>query len=183
MLALLDGMVDLLEVKKTINRAYFVKFAVDSGSDNFGFTFETEVFEVVDSFFSSFIVHDECSPFDGVEYFGGVETERREISPVQYGFAIDFNTKGMCSIIYDFEPIFISNVLNSLVVARLSIAVDRQDSRGLWSDGSFDFIRVDVAGFGVDVNKYRLKSIPPDAVGRCNETVGCGNDFPLTQSA
>ena len=58
MLALLDGIVDLLEVKKTINRAYFVKFAVDSGSDNFGFTFETEVFEVVDSFFRRFLDGD-----------------------------------------------------------------------------------------------------------------------------
>src|SRR5450432_2781731 len=55
--------------------------------------------------------------------------------------------------------------------------MDGHDGRGAWSDGSFNFARIDIKGVRIDVHKYRSSADVGDGAGGGDEGKGGGDDF------
>ena len=83
----------------------------------------------------------------------------------------------MSGVIDDAQAILVSDVLDFLSTARLTIDMYRHDGRCARRDGSLDAIRVDAARCGVDIDKHRLDAVPPQRVCRGHKTVGRSDDL------
>ena len=90
----------------------------------------------------------------------------------------NLQSEGVSGIIYYFKSVSISYLFYATYIARLTIAVNRHNGRGLRRDGRLNLLRVKVARPRVDVNEYRLASGPPDGVGSGHEAVRSRDDLP-----
>ena len=122
-------------------------------------------------------MHHQCASLQGVIHFCGMETERCHITLIQYRLPIYFHTKGMSSIIDDFQIILIGNILNTFHVTRFAVAVHRHNSRCVWRYSCLNSIWINSAIGWVNIHEDRFATIPPYGMGCCNKTVWCRDDF------
>ena len=71
----------------------------------------------------------------------------------------------------------VGDILNTFGVARLSIDMDRHDSRCLGRDGRFYAIRVNISRLRINIDKNRTTSVPPDTMRSRHKTVWRRDDF------
>ena len=83
----------------------------------------------------------------------------------------------MGGIVDDFQTILVGYFLDAFRITRFAIDMHGHNGRGLRSNGSFDLVRIDVAGFGINIHKHRLDTVPPQGMGSSYKTVGGGDDF------
>ena len=96
---------------------------------------------------------------------------------LEQAFSLVFHTKSMSGIIDDFEAVGVGDPFNVLHVAGISITVHGQDGRGLRGNCRLNFVRVQIAGRWVDVDKNRLDPVPHQGMRGGDEGVWGGDDF------
>ena len=173
----LNGGVHLFQVQQTIGTAHFIHLAIDARSYDGGLARKTEVLQIVNALLRFFIVANQGTAFHRVVHLRGVETQCGHIARIQDGLSVHLHAEGMGGIIDDLQAILVCYLLNAFRVAGLAIDVYGHNGRGLGSDGCLDLVRVDVAGFRVDVHEHRLDAVPPQGMGGGHEAVGRGDDL------
>ena len=106
-----------------------------------------------------------------------MKTEGGHITGIQDAFTIDFHTERMGGIINHLQTVFVGDFLNALRVTGLAIHMHRHDGLGLWGDGSFYLVRVNVTRSRVNIHEHRLAAVPPQGMGGGHEAVWSGNHF------
>lgn len=160
----LDRGVDVPEVDQSHCRAHLVHLAVDARGHDRGLSGEPEVLQVVDPLLGLLVMHYERSALYGVVHLRGVETEGGHVALVEDAAAVHLHPEGMGGVIDHFQSILVGNLLYSLGIARLAVAVHRHDGRGPGGDGRFDAVGIDAAVRRVDVHEHGLDAVPPDRV-------------------
>ncbi|MNH15622.1 hypothetical protein D3C79_752380 [compost metagenome] len=163
--ATVNGIFDMAQLQHPEGRLQLVHLAIDAGCHDGDFIGKAEVLQVVDAAFELFVLTDDGPAFNGVEHFGGVETEDRKVAMVEDAGAVLAYAEGMGGIVDDLKAISVGNLLDAFDIAGYSIAVHRQDRRGRWRDGLDDALRVEVVGARVDVDEHRLEVVPQQRVG------------------
>src|SRR5690349_7524287 len=115
---------------------------------------------MVNALFGLGIRADDGTAFKGVEHFGGVKAEYPQIPVVKHAAVMALYAEGVGSVVDNFEIVGTSNLLDTIHIAGVSIAVHRHNSSGAWGDGGFDLVRVEVERNRVDVYKHRLDAVP-----------------------
>ena len=177
LMAILNGFVHLTKIQQTVSGTHLVHLAVDTRSNHLCFACKTEILQVVDTLLRLFVVHHQSTAFDGIIHFRSMEAQSGHITSRQDAFTVHLHTESMGCIVNHFQSVFIGNPLNTFHVTGLSIYMNGHDCRCFRSNGSFYFIRINVAGCRVNVHKHRLDAIPPNRMGSGNKTVRSGNDL------
>lgn len=100
-----------------------------------------------------------------MEDLGGMEAAGGNITVRENGIAINFNSEGMRPVVDDFEVMLLGDPVDCLHIAGNSIHMRSKDGGSMRSDGSFYFLRIDVAGIWIYIHKDRFASFPDDAAG------------------
>ena len=166
----LDGLVHMLKVYQSYRRANLVHLPVDAGGNDCCLTGEAEVLEVVYPLLGLSVVHYKCSALYRVVHLRRMEAERGHVARVQDALPVHLHSEGVRRVVDDPEAVLVRYVLDPFRVARLTVAVHGHDGRGPRSYRSLDAVRVDAAVRRVDVHEHRLDAVPPQRVGRRNET-------------
>ena len=161
----LDRCVDVPEVDQSHCRAHLVHLAVDARGHDRGFSGEPEVLQVVDPLLGLLVVHHKRPALYRVVHLRGVEAEGGHVALVEDAAAVHLQPEGVGGVIDHFQSILVGNLLYSLGIARLAVAVHRHDGRGPGGDGRLDAVGVDAAVRRVDVHEHGLDAVPPDRVG------------------
>ena len=165
----LDRGVDVPEVDQSHCRAHLVHLAVDARGYDSSFSGEPEVLQVVDTLLGLLVVHHERSALYRVVHLRGVEAEGGHVALVEDAAAVHLHPEGVRCVVDDLEAVLVGNLLYSLGIARLAVAVHRHDGRGPGGDGRFDAVGIDAAVRRVDVHEDGLDAVPPDRVGGGHE--------------
>lgn len=136
LMASLDGSVNEAKVEQTVCRTHLVHLAVDARTYDLCLAGKAEVLQIVDAFLRLLVVHYQGSALNGVVHLCGMEAKSRHIASIQDALAVHLHTERMSSVVYHLKTILVSDVLNSLCVARLAVDMHRHDSRSLRRDGS-----------------------------------------------
>ena len=103
-----------------------------------------------------------------------METQSAHITGIQDALTIYFYSESMSCIINNLQAILICNILNSLGIARFSINMHWHNGGSFWSDGSLYLVWIKITRCRVNVNEYRLATIPPNTVSSSYEAIwGC----------
>ena len=85
------------------------------------------------------VLETDATTFDGVEYLGRMEAEhgciaesRRAIAASVFVHALD--AEGMGSIIDDLKPVTVSDLLDSINIAKIAVNMHRHDGAGARGD-------------------------------------------------
>lgn len=134
----------VLELQHAKSGVDFAHLAVDAGGHHSGFVDKAKVFKMVDALFGFGVWADDGATFKGVKDLGGMEAENRQVAMVQHAAAMTLHTKGVGGIINDLEVVVVGDLLDSIDVTGVAIAMHRHDGRGLRGDGGLDLGGVDV---------------------------------------
>ncbi len=172
-----DGFVDVAEVEQSVGGPHFVHLRIDPGRHDLGLAGESEVLEVVDPLFGPGVVADERPAFDRIVGLGRMETQRTDVAGLQHGLAADPYAERMSRIVDHLQSVFVGNLPDTLRVARVAVDMHRQDGRRLRRDGRLDPVGIEVARPRIDVDEYGADAVPPQRMGRGDETVRRRNHF------
>lgn len=101
---------------------------------------------------------------EGVENFGGVETEHGQVAVPEHAAATVPHAKGMGSVIDQLEAVLRGNRRNGGGVARTAVAMHRQDRRHIRSDGGLNAGRIEIERLRIDVREARRVAVPQQRV-------------------
>ena len=96
------------------------------------------------------------TPFNCVEHFCSMEAKCRYVAIFQYGLSIHFDTKSMSCIVNDFQPIFVSNLLNTDNIAWFTITMDWHNCCCSGGYCDFNTIWIDATITRININKHRF---------------------------
>ncbi|BAK88810.1 hypothetical protein NCGM2_1951 [Pseudomonas aeruginosa NCGM2.S1] len=173
--ALLQGLVDVLELQQPEGSADLVELAVDAGHDHRDLVDEAEILKVVEALPGVFVRADDRTALEGVEHLGGMEAEDAQVAVAQYAAAGVAHGEGMRGIVDDLQVVDIGDPLDRLDIAGVAVAMHRQDRGGLRGDRRLDPRRVEIHGVLVDVHEDRLEPVPQQRVAGGDEGVRRGD--------
>ena len=104
----------VLELQKAEGGVDFVHLGVDTGDNHSGFVNKTKVFKMVDALFGFSVGADNGAALKGIEDFGGVKAQHRQVAMVQHTATMALYAKGVGSIVDDLEIIVVGNFLNGI---------------------------------------------------------------------
>lgn len=159
-LALCQCLVHMLQLQHAKGGVDFAHLAIDAGGHHGGFIDKAEVFELVDAQLGFGVGADDGAAFKGVEHFGGVKAQHRQIAMAQHAATRVLHAKGVGGVVDDLEVVVVGNLLDGLNIARVAIAMHRHDGRGLRCDGGFDAGGIKVEGVGVHIYKHGFDAVP-----------------------
>ena len=171
LVARLDGCVNLTEVEQTIGGTHLIHLGIDTRSDDLCLTCEAEILQVVNAAFGLLVVHDHGTALDGIIDLGGVEGKCRHVASVEQRYTVLFDTESVGGIVNNAETVFVSDVLDGLGVAWLTIDMYGHDGSSARGDGGFNLVGVEAAGGPVDVDEYGFDAVPPQCVSSGNKTI------------
>ena len=134
----------VLELQKAKGGVDFAHLGVDTGDNHSAFVDKTKVFEMVDALFGFSVGADNGAALEGIEDFGGVKAQYRQVAMVQHTATMALYAKGVGSIVDDPEIVVISNFLNGIYIARVAITMHRHDGGGLGCNGGLNLSGVEV---------------------------------------
>ncbi len=169
------GLIDVFELEQAKGRVEFAHLAVDARGHYSGFVDKAEVLQIIDVLLGLGIGAHDRAALEGGEHLGGMEAQDGEVAMLEQAFTLVLDAKGMRRVINDLQVVVVGNGLNSLNVAGVAVHMDRQNGSGLWSDGGFDLVWVDVQCLGVNIHEHRLNAVPEQGMGCGNEGVRRGD--------
>jgi glucose-6-phosphate 1-dehydrogenase len=100
-----------------------------------------------------------------------------QITMAEQTLVLVSDTKSMGGIVNDLQAVDVSNLLNTLDVAWVTVAMDRHDGRSPRGDRPFNLIGIEIACNRVNVNKYGCYGIPDERMGGGYKGIGGGDNL------
>ncbi len=114
-----------------------------------------------------------------MKQFRSVKAEGSDVAMHEQRLILVPHPKCMCRVVDHLQPMPVSNHLNALNVAWVTINVHRQDRRRPWGDGRFDQVGIQAQRLWVDVHEDRLTTFPNDAGRGGHIGKGCSDDLAV----
>ena len=115
---------------------------------------------MIDALFGLCVRTNDGAALKSVEHLCGVKTKNREIAMIENTAISILYAESVGGIVDHAQIIGIRNLLDRSGVARLAIAVHRQDACGLRGYGFLDASRVQIQCLRVDVHKDGPYAVP-----------------------
>src|SRR5690606_12480658 len=90
------------------------------------------------------------------EIFGGIKAEATLGPQGANGAVFVAGTVGLGSVFDDGKPVFTGHSQNGIHITGMSVEMNRQNGFGFGSDRVFDFGRIDLVGFRLDIHVNRV---------------------------
>ena len=126
---------------------------------------DTEILQLMQADTIALIPESHSSALNGIENLRGMETEHRHIAVISNSDPFVFHTESMGAVVNHFQSMSVSNLLDCLHVAYISIYMDRHDCCCFICDQTFNFAYIHRVIIRADITKYRHQSIP--SYGMC----------------
>src|SRR5258708_22568207 len=95
----------------------------------------------------------------------------------EHAASVRMSAECVRSVVDDLQIVVVGDLLDSVDIARMSVAVHRENRGWRRRDCRFDLRRVQVERVRVDINEDRLDTVPKQRVRGRNKRIRGGNDF------
>jgi hypothetical protein len=167
----------MIELNQTQCSTKLAHLTVNTGSDDRDLIVKSKVLQVVDTTFEPLILGKDRSSLESGKDLSGMEAGDSQVTMPEYAATFIINSKGMRSIINDFQVVNVSDTLYRFHIARAAIAMHSQYGGRPRSNCGLDTIGVDVQTFRIDIYEHRRNTIPYQGMTGGHEGIGRSNDF------
>ena len=168
----------MFQSHQPISRTYLIHFPIDTRSHYRCLISETKVLNVINALFCLRIMTNQSPPFYCIINLRSMKAQCSHIASCNNRLSIFLYTKGMSSIINDFQAISVCYLLNTIHVTRLPIYMYRHYCCCFRSYCSLYLFRIHISCHRINIDKHRFNSIPPKRMRSRHETIRCSYNLP-----
>ncbi|MNQ88315.1 hypothetical protein D3C85_1035720 [compost metagenome] len=100
-----------------------------------------------------------------------------DVSILKYRFIFIFRSEAMRRIKNHLQGMCVCDFLNRLDVAGITVYMSGQDCRSFWCNGPFNFSRIDIKSFLINIYKHWCTTFPYNTVRGGHKRKGGGDNF------
>lgn len=145
----------------------FIHLGVAAHIGYFFGAMDAKVFLIIEQLNIFIVLEANRAALNGIERFGGMETEHGQIAEAGRGYSLVRYPKSVCRIINYFQAVALRNFIDVFHITKVTINMYRNNRHGMIHNQFLNFTDINGVILFIYVTKYRDQTITDDGmVGR-----------------